>query len=599
MFPVVLFNGILASAPATQAVSATAEWFSSLPGGMGDLMTKPTVGHAVLVLCIVSFLGLFLGTVKVFGISLGIGGVLFSGIAVSHVMTGWGLPLLDSPGAAHVLHFIREFGLILFVYTIGVQVGPGFFSSLRRDGLRLNILAAFIVSMGAGITVLLFKFAGIPLAAAVGLFSGATTNTPSLAAGGDALRQIGMGDQVQIQSSAYAMAYPFGILGIIITMLLIRFAYKISLEREQASIVAASAAKREPLVNMNIEVKNLPGGKVPLRKFQLARQCDVTITRVLQDGEVALGLPTTTIAAGNVLHVVGPQTGVEKFKTLVGAESPIDVRSLSSPITAQKILITRGQYVGKTVAELQLRERFGITATRIVRGDLMLSATSGVRIAYGDTLGVVGEEDDVKEAAAELGNSLKALNHPHIIPIFVAIALGVIAGSIAMPLPGLPAPVKLGLAGGPLLVAIILSRLSKVGPLIYYLPLSANLILREIGIVLFLACVGLDCGASFVKTLTEGDGMKWMAYATLITFVPLAIVGVFARSVMKMNYMTVCGLLSGSMTDPPALAFAGQVTGSDSVSVAYSTVYPLTMILRIFYGQVMVLMLAGAAKAIL
>lgn len=593
MFPVDSLAGLLAAAtePATQASSAAAQFFAGLPAGMSELATKPTVGHAVLVLCIVSFVGLAIGTIKVFGISLGIGGVLFSGIAVAHLMTGWGLPLLDAPGAAHVLHFVREFGLILFVYTIGVQVGPGFFSSLRKDGLKLNMMAGSIVVLGAVITVVLLKFAGIPVPAAVGLFAGATTNTPSLAAGADALRQLNMVDQVPTQSAAYAMAYPFGILGIIITMLLVRFAYKISLEREQDAINKAAAATREPLINTNIELKNL-AGKTPLRKFTAARECGVTVSRVLQNGEVALGLPTTVLANGDVVHVVGPKTGVEKFTSIVGKESTLDVRSLRSPVTYQKIIVTRGDYVGKTVAELQLRERFGVTATRVIRGDLMLSPYSGVKVAYGDTLGVVGEEDDVKEASAELGNSLKALNHPHIIPIFVAIAFGVLAGSIAIPMPNLPAPLKLGLAGGPLLVAIILSRLSKVGPLIYYLPQSANLVLREIGIVLFLACVGLDCGGSFVKTLTEGDGLKWMAYATLITFVPLAVVGVFARSIMKMNYMTICGLLSGSMTDPPALAFAGQVTGSDSPSVAYSTVYPLTMILRIFFGQVLVLMLA-------
>ena len=398
-----------------------------------------------------------------------------------------------------------------------------------------------------------------------------------------------------MQSSAYAMAYPFGIMGIILTMLLIRSIYKISLTHEQDEIAKAAASKREPLINMNIEVKSLPSRSVQLRKFAVARDCNVTITRILQDGQVVLGLPTTMVRTGDIVHVVGPRTGVEKFRDAVGTESSVDVRTVRSELTYQKVLVTKAEYVGKEISELQLRERFGVTATRIIRGDLVLSPYSGATILYGDALGIVGEEDDIHNAAAELGNSLKALNYPQIMPVFFAIALGVIAGSIAIPMPGLPAPLKLGLAGGPLVIAIILSRMGRLGRMIYYLPYSSNLALRELGIVLFLACVGLDCGGDFITTLTKGDGVKWIGYATIITFVPLAIVGFFARSILKTNFMTICGLLSGSMTDPPALAFAGQVTGSDAPSVAYSTVYPLTMILRIFYGQAIVLMLAKYA----
>lgn len=595
--------GLLASAgeAATSQPATQPAWLSgmlqSLPAWMSDLVTKPSVGHIVLVLCVVSFLGLVLGNIRIKGISLGIGGVLFSGIAVAHYMTQWGLPLLDAGKKAdwHVLHFVREFGLILFVYTIGLQVGPGFFSSLRKDGLKLNLMAAAIVTMGAVIAAGLFWFAGVPLAAAVGLFSGATTNTPSLAAGAEALRLIGEGDSVPMQSSAYAMAYPFGIMGIILTLLLVRTAYRINLTKEQEEINRAAAARREPLVNMNIEVKGIGNRPIQLRKLSAARDCNVTISRILQDGQVVLGLPTTMVKTGDIVHVVGPRTGVERFRDAIGQESSVDVRAVHSEVTYQKVLVTEPEYVGKTLPELQLRERYGVNATRLIRGDLMLSPYSGARIMYGDTLGIVGEEDDVNEAAAALGNSVKALHHPQIMPVFFAIALGVIAGSIAIPVPGMPAPLKLGLAGGPLVVAIVLSRLSKVGSLIYYLPQSANLALRELGIILFLACVGLDCGGSFVETLTKGDGLKWMAYATLITFVPIAVVGFFARSVLKTNFMTICGLLSGSMTDPPALAFAGQVTGSDAPSVAYSTVYPLTMLLRIFYGQAIVLLLAKYA----
>lgn len=610
MFADMSFVNVLASAEATtQAASrpaAVSSFFDALPAWFGALFTTASVAHIVLVLCVVSALGMALGMIKVRGISLGIGGVLFAGIAVAHFFKQWGLPLLDegwvNPNKTwHVLHFVQEFGLILFVYTIGVQVGPGFFSSLRKDGLKLNLMAASIVVLGAIIAVCIFKFAQVPLAAAVGLFSGATTNTPSLQAAAEALKmkEVGMADKIPMQGNAYAMAYPFGILGIIFTMLLIRGLFKINLEKEQADIVKAQAGKREPLVIADIEVKDATINGTPLAKLPDLKACNVTISRVLQGDKVVLGVPKVTVKVGDVLHVVGPQSGVDRFCTRVGVPSKLDVRTVHSPLTYQKILVTKSQFIGKTVEELELLERHNVTCTRVIRGDISMSPlSSGVHIAYGDALGIVGEEDDVKEAAAALGNSVKALNHPQIIPIFVAIALGVILGSWAIPLPNLPAPVKLGLAGGPLVVALILSRISKVGPLIYYLPQSANLALREIGIVLFLACVGLNCGGDFVKTLTEGDGLKWMGYATLITFLPIAIVGLFARIVMKTNYMTICGVLAGSMTDPPALAFAGQVTGSDAPSVAYSTVYPLTMILRIFLAQTIVLVFAQAASAL-
>ncbi len=607
MFLDMSLSYVLASEAATQVTTRPAvltEFLATLPKWFGDLLTLASVAHIMLVLCVVSALGMALGMIKFRGISLGIGGVLFAGIALAHYARQWGIPLLD-PGADpknwHVLHFVQEFGLILFVYTIGIQVGPGFFSSLRKDGLKLNLMAASIVVLGAIIAVCIFKFANVPLAAAVGLFSGSTTNTPSLQAAAEALKlaEVGMADKVPMQQNAYAMAYPFGILGIIFTMLLIRGVFKISLEKEQSEITKAQASRREPLVMADIEVKNSAIVGLPLAKLPELQACHVTISRVLKGDKVVLGAPKVTVGAGDVLHVVGPQTGVDRFRDKIGVASKIDVRTVHSPLTYQKILVTKGEFVGQTVEELELLERHNVTCTRVIRGDISMSPmSSGVHIAYGDALGVVGEEDDVKEAAAALGNSVKALNHPQIVPIFVAIALGVILGSWAIPLPNLPAPVKLGLAGGPLVVALILSRISKVGPLIYYLPQSANLALREIGIVLFLACVGLNCGGDFVKTLTEGDGLKWMGYATLITFLPIAIVGFFARIVMKTNFMTICGLLSGSMTDPPALAFAGQVTGSDAPSVAYSTVYPLTMILRIFLAQTIVLVFARAAGTV-
>jgi putative transport protein len=594
-----LMTGMLAEAAATQA--ARPDWvndtLSTLPTWFERLLTTPSVGHVVLVLCLVAVLGLFIGTIKVRGISLGIGGVLFSGIAMAHFFKQWGLPLLDAGGDPknwHVLHFVQEFGLILFVYTVGVQVGPSFFSNLRREGLRLNMMAAAIVLLGAVTAVLIFKFANVPLAAAVGLFSGATTNTPSLQAAAEALKmpQVGLAADVPMQGNAYAMAYPFGILGIILTMLLIRFVYRVSLERETEDLHKAQESHRKPLVNLDIEVKHINEKGLALCRLPECRNLSVTISRVLKGEKVLLGLPNVQVMPGDVLHVVGPKEGVDRLCEILGEPAKVDVLAVHSPITYRKVLVTQGEYVGKTVEELELRERFNVNVTRILRGDLALSPSSGVRIAYGDTLGIVGEEDDVNEVASALGNSIKALNHPQIIPIFVAIAIGIMVGSWTINV-GLPAPVRLGLAGGPLVAAILLSRLSKFGPLIWYLPLSANLALREIGIVLFLACVGLNCGGEFWRTIAEGDGLRWMAFASLITVVPILLVGLVGRSLLKINYLTLCGVLSGSMTDPPALQFAGQVTQSEAPSVAYSTVYPLTMIMRIFIAQLIVLLFAG------
>jgi putative transport protein len=559
------------------------QWFQAL------FTNTDSVAHSALIIAIVAATGIAIGSIKIYGISLGIAGVLFSGLIVGHIYGQTPHHSLNE----HVMEFAREFGLILFVYTIGMQVGPGFFASLRRQGLGLNIMAACIVLMGAGITICLFKFGGIPLPAAVGLFSGATTNTPSLAAAQQALKDLNLDETALKQPGlGYAVAYPFGIIGIIITMLVVRFACRVDPHKE-AEAFAAMQAKNKPRVEtMNIEVQNPNLNGRRLSEIPTLRDGGVVVSRVKNGDGLKVAHPDTELHTGAVLLAVGDRKRLEDLRLVVGVESKTDLRSIPSEITTRRLLVTKSHALGKTPEELQLTERYGVTVTRVSRSEIEIPA-AGTKLNFGDTLVVVGSPDAIKQVASEVGDSTKRLNHPMVIPIFVGIALGVILGSWAIPIPGLPAPVKLGLAGGPLGVAILLSRLGNLGPLVWYMPISANFMLREIGIVLFLACVGLKSGDQFINTLTQGAGFYWMAMAGLITIVPILTIGFVGRLIYKVNYLTLCGLLAGSMTDPPALAFAGTITGSEAPSVSYATVYPLVMLLRVLSAQTMVLILAG------
>lgn len=553
-----------------------------------DLFTTTHgVAHAVLILGLVAATGLALGTIRVYGISLGVAGVLFTGLAFGHA----GLKI-----EADVMEFVREFGLILFVYTIGIQVGPGFFASLRRQGLPLNLMAASIVVLGALIALgLYFAFPSIfPLPTAVGAFSGATTNTPSLGASQQALNQLladnPQKDQlIKLPGLAYAVAYPFGIIGIILNMLLIRSIFKISLSHEQTLIQQLQASSAQKLHTRNLEVKNPNLDGIQLASVPSLGRAGVVVSRILKGGKPEMAHPDTVLHMGDVLLAVGPHEALNELELVVGKETQVDLRLMPSHITSRRILVTKSNALGKSVHDLEIRNRFGVTVTRVSRAEIELPITPATRLQFGDNLVVVGEEAAIKQVASELGDSPKKLNHPQVIPIFVGIALGVILGSLPLKFEGMAAPVKLGLAGGPLLVAILLSWLGNVGPLVWYMPISANFILRELGITLFLAAVGLRAGDQFIATLVKGNGLYWMLFGAVITFVPLAAVGLFARKVMKLNYMTICGLLSGSMTDPPALAFAGQMTHSDAPSVSYATVYPLVMFLRVLLAQGMVL----------
>lgn len=540
-----------------------------------------SVAHSVLILALVTAGGLALGSIRVVGVSLGVAGVLFVGLMFGHV--GLGIP-------HEVLEFVREFGLILFVYTIGIQVGPGFVSSLRRQGMRLNLLAASIVLGGAIIAVALHVLADVPMPASVGLFSGGTTNTPSLAAAQQALREKTTDDAIRaLPGLGYAISYPFGVLGIILTMLVLRALFRINVQEEARMFLSSQEQDKPGLAVMNLVVQNQNLDGMELKSIPFPQDSGVVISRVLHEGRLHVAHPHMRLAVGDTILAVGPREKLNELRIIVGCETNVDLQEVPSHITSRRLIVTKKEAVGRTVDELDLIKRYGVTITRVARADIELPVSPAVRLQFGDTVMAVGESEAIDRAAEELGNSPKQLNHPMLIPMFVGISLGVILGSWPVFLPGMPAPVKLGLAGGPLLVALILSRVGKIGPLVWYMPISANFMLREVGISLFLACVGLKSGDRFMETLTAGDGFKWMALATLITMVPILVVGVVARGVLKMNYLSACGLLAGSMTDPPALAFVTHGTGSEGPSIAYATVYPLTMLLRVLCAQVLVL----------
>lgn len=545
--------------------------------------TQP-IAHAILGLAGVAVLGLALGSLKFRNVSLGIAGVLFAGIAFGHF--GFALD-------ANVLHFVREFGLILFVYTIGMQVGPGFLTSLRHQGLPLNLMALSIVVLGALVTMLLAFGTGLDWAVAVGLFTGATTNTPALGAAQDALRSLLGADPLTADLTAlgYAVAYPFGILGIILSMLLFRTVFRVDLKQECDAFRRLQMSDQEPLQRQSLLVDNPNLNGLRLDEIPGLRELEVVVSRIKRadEAKVRPAQDSTTVQCGDVLLTVGTRANLERFRLIIGKLSTMDLLAMPSQVTRQRVIVTRKQVIGKSLRDLALNQLYGVTVSRVTRADIELTALPGLKLQFGDMLQMVGEKEAIAKAAQALGNSLKEVNHTNLIPIFVGIVLGILVGSYPFNVGDMPAPVRLGLAGGPLVVAIILSRIGKIGPLVWYMPVNANIVLRELGIVLFLACVGLKAGERFVDQLVHGPGLAWMGYGVLITLVPLLTVGFIGRLVFKTNFMNLCGLLAGSMTDPPALAFANTVNNSDAPSVAYATVYPLTMLLRILIAQVLVL----------
>ncbi len=545
------------------------------------------IALTVSLLSLVAVIGLWIGHIKVRGVSLGIGGVLFGGILVSHFMTQYGITL-----DAHTLHFIQEFGLILFVYTIGIQVGPGFFASLRQSGLKLNAFALMIVGLSGVLVILLHKLFNIPLPVILGIFSGAVTNTPSLGAGQQILAELGGDASTSVMGMAYAIAYPFGIVGILLAMWLVRIAFKINVNKEADEFDSASNSKKEGLSTLNVRVTNPNINGLMLKELPDFELHDVVYSRLKRGEELFVPKVETRIQVGDILHIVGEKGTLRKMQLILGEEVNVSVSTKGTMYKNERAVVTNEKVFGKQIRQLMLKGKYDVVISRLNRAGVELVPNGQMTLQFGDVLNLVGRQEDIDAVMAIIGNAQQKLQQVQMLPIFIGIGLGVLLGSIPIYIPGFPVALKLGLAGGPLVVALILARIGSFGKLYWFMPPSANLALREIGIVLFLAVVGWKAGGNFVNTLLSNEGLSWIFYGALITFIPLIITAVVARIYGKLNYLSLCGLLAGSMTDPPALAFANAIKESNgAAALSYATVYPLVMFCRIILPQILAILL--------
>ena len=551
-----------------------------------DLFFGAGIAHTMAVFAVVIAVGILLGKIKVWGVSLGITWVLFVGILLSH----WGMRIDPV-----TLGFVREFGLILFVYSIGMQVGPGFFSAFKRGGLRLNMFAILIVALGVITTLCIYWATGTPITTMVGVLSGAVTNTPGLGAAQQAFEDMGGGYNPDI-AMGYAVAYPLGVVGIILVYVLLRGVFRINYDKEVECAQNRAAEKMARATHVSMEVSNpAVSGKTIREIFHLVGKKFV-VSRVLHtDGTVEIGKSETVLGFGDKLLVVAARQDMDAITVFIGARVEMhraDWKKLDSQMAARRILVTRSELNGRLLGELHIRRAFGVNITRVNRAGLDLVAHPELMLQVGDQITVVGPEASIAGAEKLLGNSMRRLREPNLVTIFIGIFLGVALGSIPFAFPGIPQPVKLGLAGGPLIVAILVSRFGTSVKLVTYTTISANLMLREVGISLFLAAVGLGAGENFVNTVVHGGGWIWIWYGFLITVIPLLATGVIARLCCRMNYFTMLGLIAGATTDPPALAFSNEQTSTDLPAVAYSTVYPLVMFLRVLSAQLLIIFLA-------
>lgn len=548
------------------------------------------IALTVSVLALVAVVGLWIGNVKIRGVGFGIGGVLFGGIIVGHFVDQAGVAL-SSP----MLHFIQEFGLILFVYTIGIQVGPGFFASLRVSGLRLNLFAILIVILGGLVTAVLHKLFNIPLPVVLGIFSGAVTNTPALGAGQQILRDLGVPFEVVDQMGmSYAMAYPFGICGILLTMWLVRLFFRINVEKEAQRFEESSGNGHAHLHTINVRVENPNLNQMAIQDVPMLNSDNIVCSRLKRGELLMVPAPGTLIQSGDLLHLVGRPEDLHNAQLVIGQEVATSLSTRGTDLKVERVVVTNEKVLGKKIRDLHVKQRYDVVISRLNRAGVELVASSSASLQFGDILNLVGRQEAIDAVAAELGNAQQKLQQVQMLPVFIGIGLGVLLGSIPLFIPGFPAALKLGLAGGPLIMALILGRIGSIGKLYWFMPPSANLALRELGIVLFLAVVGLKSGGDFVATLTQGEGLSWIAYGIFITAIPLLTVGILARMLAKMNYLTLCGMLAGSMTDPPALAFANNLHAtSGAAALSYATVYPLVMFLRIITPQLLAVLFWG------
>lgn len=546
-------------------------WLTDLIGPNHDSLASTIVLYSFVIA-----VGVFLGKLKVAGISLGVTFVLFVGIFMGH------LGYIVNP---EVLKFIREFGLILFIFSIGIQVGPGFFSSFKKGGMRLNGLAALGIALNVAIVLAIYfiEKGQTSIEALVGIMSGAVTNTPGLAA---AQQATGSTEAINTMAMGYAAAYPLGVIGIIGAMFVIKAIFGIKTDNELKAIDKENDNARTKPNLISVEVTNpLINGK-SLREIHDVIQCDFVISRLMdQTGNIIIPTSATQVRTGDKLFVAISVPDTPRFESVIGPQIDVNWEDVTpSRVVSRRILITKSKYNGVSLGSLRLHQAYQLNATRVNRAGVDLLASPDLRLQMGDRITVVGDINDIDRLANRLGNSMKRLNEPNMITLFVGIMFGIILGSI-----NIGFGMKLGLAGGPLVVAILLSRFGYKFKLVTYTSSASSLLMRELGICLFLASVGISSGAGFADTVFNGTGMWWVIWGFIITFVPLLIVGCIARGVYKINYLTIVGLFSGGYTDPPALAYAGNSTGSDVPAVAYSTVYPLTMFLRVVAAQGIIL----------
>lgn len=542
------------------------------------------IALTVSILALVAVVGLFIGNVKFRGIGLGIGGVLFGGIIVGHFVSQAGMTL-----SSDMLHVIQEFGLILFVYTIGIQVGPGFFASLRVSGLRLNLFAVLIVIIGGLVTAILHKLFDIPLPVVLGIFSGAVTNTPALGAGQQILRDLGTPmEMVDQMGMSYAMAYPFGICGILFTMWMLRVIFRVNVETEAQQHESSRTNGGALIKTINIRVENPNLHDLAIKDVPILNGDKIICSRLKREETLKVPSPDTLIQLGDLLHLVGQPADLHNAQLVIGQEVDTSLSTKGTDLRVERVVVTNENVLGKRIRDLHFKERYDVVISRLNRAGVELVASGDISLQFGDILNLVGRPSAIDAVANVLGNAQQKLQQVQMLPVFIGIGLGVLLGSIPVFVPGFPAALKLGLAGGPLIMALILGRIGSIGKLYWFMPPSANLALRELGIVLFLSVVGLKSGGDFVNTLVNGEGLSWIGYGALITAVPLITVGILARMLAKMNYLTMCGMLAGSMTDPPALAFANNLhPTSGAAALSYATVYPLVMFLRIITPQLL------------
>ena len=553
------------------------------------LLTTDSVAHIALLYAVVIAAGVYMGKVKIGGVSLGVTFVLFAGIVAGHI--GFTAP-------TPILTFVQDFGLILFVFMIGLQVGPGFFESFGKQGIKLNGLAMAGILLNIVVMfVCYYAFfdtndkTNLPMM--VGTLYGAVTNTPGLGAANEALGTV-FGQNAPQIASAYACAYPLGVLGIIGATILIRYACRVKLEKEELRLKAmeeTSATKKPYKMHLEVTNKYLEG-KTLFQVHEFLNR-DFVVSRLVHQGELCIPNRNTLFHTGDQMLIVCAEADQEAITAFIGPKIDVDFEQQDQPMVSKRILITNASINGKTLASMHFSSVHGVNVTRVTRHGIDLFASADLPLQVGDKIMVVGPEDAVERVATRMGNSLKKLNNPNIATIFVGIILGLLFGSFPFAIPGMPVPVKLGLAGGPLIIAILIGRYGYKIHLVSYTTTSANMMLREIGLVLFLASVGIKAGNGFLETVVDGDGLLYVLTGFLITVIPILIIGPFARFRYKFNYFTIAGMIAGTYTDPPALAYANSICSKEAPALGYSTVYPLAMFLRIFTAQIIVLFFCG------